>query len=76
MVVFRMTFRKTGQRLFATIPFRADGIAYYARHDDEALCYAIYDHEPLAIEEEGRDTSLDENWLWDLAELHGSGLFP
>ena len=47
-----------------------------ALHDDEALCYAIYDHEPLAIEEERRDTSLDENWFWDLAEPYGVGLSP
>jgi hypothetical protein len=57
-------------------PVQPSGIAYYARHDDEALCYAIYDHEPLALEEERRDTSLDENWFWDLAEPYGVGLSP
>ncbi len=57
-------------------PIRASGIAYYARHDDEVLCYALYDHEPLALEEEHRDTSLDENWFWDLAEPYGVGLSP
>jgi hypothetical protein len=33
-------------------PVGADGIAYYARHDDEALCYAIYDHAPAAVTEQ------------------------
>ncbi len=27
---------------------RPDGIAYYARHDDEALCYALFDRASLA----------------------------
>jgi hypothetical protein len=57
-------------------PVNANGIAYYARHDDEAFCYALYDHEPLALEEERQDTSLDENWFWDLAEPYGVGLSP
>ncbi|PVE23455.1 RES domain-containing protein [Microvirga sp. KLBC 81] len=57
-------------------PVRASGIAYYARHDDEALCYALYDHGPPAVEEEYRETSLDEDWFWDLAEPYGVGLAP
>jgi hypothetical protein len=28
-------------------PLHSDGIAYYARHDDEGLCYAIFDRARL-----------------------------
>jgi hypothetical protein len=57
-------------------PIRADGIAYYARHDDEALCYAIYDHAASAVVEEHREPQLDRDWFWDLAEPYGVGLAP
>jgi hypothetical protein len=57
-------------------PLRPSGIAYYARHDDEALCYAIYDHAAAAIMEEHREPQLDLDWFWDLAEPYGVGLAP
>jgi hypothetical protein len=57
-------------------PVKAGGIAYYARHDDEALCYAIYDQSPAVVVEERRETQLDENWFWDIAEPYGVGLAP
>lgn len=57
-------------------PVGASGIAYYARHDDEALCYALYDHESSAVVEGHREISLDEDWFWDLAEPYGVGLAP
>ena len=57
-------------------PIRPSGIAYYARHDDEALCYAIYDHAAAAVVEEHRETLLDGDWFWDLAEPYGVGLAP
>ena len=56
--------------------FEALGIAYYARHDDEALCYAIYDQAAVAVVEEHREPQLDRDWFWDLAELYGVGLAP
>lgn len=51
-----------------------DGIAYNARHDDERLCYAIFDRGPPAAEELDRDVDLDQNWFWELAEPYGVGL--
>jgi hypothetical protein len=57
-------------------PIQAAGIAYYARHDDEALCYALYEHGSVAIEEVRRETCLDADWFWDLAEPYGVGLAP
>ena len=76
MAVFRMISRKPGHRLCATTPSERSGIAYYARHDDEALCYAIYDHATAAVVEEHRETQLDGDWFWDIAELYGVGLAP
>jgi len=35
--------------------------------------HALYEHEPLTIEER-RNTSLDENWFWDLAKPYKAGL--
>ncbi len=57
-------------------PLQAAGIAYYARHDDEALCYALYDHASEAVEEVRREILLDTDWFWNLAEPYGVGLAP
>lgn len=57
-------------------PGAFDGIAYNARHDDEALCYAIFDRAADALREASRDRELDRDWFWDLAEPYGVGLAP
>ena len=58
-------------------PAGYDGIAFLARHDDEALCYAIYDRATDAIRHVGGATDLDkEDWFWRLAELYDVGLAP
>ena len=36
-------------------PLRPDGIAYYARHDDEGLCYAIFDRARRSLREINRE---------------------
>lgn len=52
------------------------GIAYHARHDDEALCYALFDRcRPLLLEAERR-LDLDEDWFWRLALRYHIGLPP
>ena len=53
-----------------------DGIAYNARHDDEALCYAIFDRAADAIGEAERRSDLDAEWFWVIAEPYGVGLAP
>jgi hypothetical protein len=53
-----------------------DGIAYTARHDDEALCYAIFERAAGALREASRQTDLDQDWFWDIAEIYGIGLAP
>jgi hypothetical protein len=57
-------------------PIAADGIAYHARHDDEALCYAIFDRAGAAIAEVGRETDLDQDWFWQLALKYRVGMAP
>jgi hypothetical protein len=57
-------------------PIKVDGIAYYARHDDEQLCYAFFDRISAFIEEASRTIVLDQDWFWRLAEPYGVGLAP
>ena len=57
-------------------PAKVDGIAYYARHDDEALCYAIFDRAKAAVHEIERQTDLDQDWFWQLANRYGVGMAP
>jgi hypothetical protein len=57
-------------------PGAYDGIAYNARHDDEALCYAIFERAADGLQEVHRETDLDQDWVWDLAEPYGVGLPP
>jgi hypothetical protein len=53
-----------------------DGIAYYARHDDESLCYAIFERARDALEQAERDLNLDQDWFWEVAEEYRVGLAP
>jgi hypothetical protein len=57
-------------------PIGADGIAYNARHDDEALCYALFDAIPVPVAEINHKTDLDQDWFWQIAEPYGVGLAP
>lgn len=53
-----------------------DGVAYYARHDDEALCIALFDRDPPPVEIAMRKRSLDEGWFWEVAEIYDVGTPP
>jgi len=53
-----------------------DGVAYNARHDDEALCYALFDRASASVVEESREEDIDQDWFWELAERYGVGLAP
>ncbi len=57
-------------------PSRPDGIAYMARHDDGAMCYALFDNAPVSVVEQSRDTDIDTDWFWQLANRYGVGLAP
>ena len=47
-------------------PANLDGIAYRSRHDDNEICYAIFDRAALklAVDEERAD--LHQDWVWPL----------
>jgi hypothetical protein len=53
-----------------------DGIAYNARHDDEALCYAIFERAAPDVRETSRQIDLDQDWFWEMAEQYGVGMAP
>jgi hypothetical protein len=57
-------------------PLAPDGIAYTARHDDGALCYALFDRSADSLTEFARERDLDQDWFWELAEKYGVGLAP
>jgi hypothetical protein len=57
-------------------PLKADGIAYTARHDDEALCYALFDRDAKCVEMVSREKNIDQDWFWEIADLYGVGLAP
>jgi hypothetical protein len=58
------------------LPHSPDGIAYNARHDDEAVCYALFEHSSPTVEELSRDVDIDQDWFWKIAELYDVGLAP
>jgi len=57
-------------------PFGLAGIAYSARHDDDALCYALFEATAGTIEEVRRERDLDQGWFWRIAERYHVGLAP
>lgn len=57
-------------------PVRADGIGYYSRHDDDELCFGLFDRAGSAVVEVTRETDLDKDWFWELADRYRVGLAP
>jgi hypothetical protein len=57
-------------------PVEADGLAYFSRHDDAELCYALFDRAADAVVETERRTDLDQNWFWRIGEPYGVGFAP
>src|SRR5262249_43966467 len=55
-------------------PLVPDGIAYTARHDDTAFCYALFDRRPRCVRMHSRFDDLDQDWFWELAGDYGIGL--
>jgi hypothetical protein len=55
-------------------PAAFDGIAYRARHDDDEICYALFDRSP-PIEEIGREEGLlDTDWFNSLLDHYSVGI--
>ena len=61
------------QRALRLVRFAGAGLA---RHDDDAVCYAIFDHAEPAIAVDAQELDLDKDWFWALAEAYGVGLAP
>lgn len=58
-------------------PAGPDGIAWRARHDDDTVCYALFDHPPTCVEEIARELTLtDRDWFWTLADKYAIGIAP
>jgi hypothetical protein len=53
-----------------------DGIAYHARHDDNEVCYGLFDRAADRLAEESRTIDLDDNWFWEIAEVYHVGFAP
>ena len=57
-------------------PVKADGIAYSSRHDPQELCHALFDDTLPVFRELDRETDLDGDWFWDLADIYRMGRPP
>lgn len=53
-----------------------DGIAYTSRHDDEQLCYAIFERAQSAVHEEKRSGLLNAAWFYKMLDRYNIGLSP
>ncbi len=57
-------------------PIRADGIAYSSRHDPQELCHALFDDILPVVRELDRETDLDGDRFWELADVYKMGRPP
>lgn len=57
-------------------PCRPQGIAYSGRHDDEAVCYALFDRGSVCVAESSRIVDVAQDWFWELANKYGVGIAP
>jgi hypothetical protein len=57
-------------------PTSPDGIAYRSRHDDNQICFAIFDRARTAILVNTREPDLDQNWFYELCGHYGVGIAP
>jgi RES domain len=53
-----------------------DGIAYYSRHDNSQLCYAIFERSRNRIDTRSVEFDLDADWIDDLLDRYQIGLLP
>jgi RES domain len=67
---------QTWSQALSRHPINADGIAYNARHDDEELCYALFDRCKGALFEAETVSELDQEWFWRLASRYKVGMAP
>lgn len=64
---------QTWSRALFDHPETVDGIAYRARHDDDEICYAVFERAgPPTIGLQRAD--LNDDWFYDLMDAYGVGL--
>ena len=52
----------------------ADGISYRARHDNDQICFALFDRAESAIAIASQSDNLDADWFYELMDIYGVGL--
>ena len=50
------------------------GIAYTSRHDDQAVCFALFEAAGSALREVDRETNLMQPWFSDLIDQYRLGI--
>ena len=55
-------------------PAAVDGIAYRARHDDNEVCFALFDRARDALFVRSRESNLDQDWFYALIEHYHIGM--
>lgn len=55
-------------------PAAVDGIAYRSRHDDDEVCYAVFDHAQPVTEVERRSDLENDDMFLDLMLRYDIGL--
>jgi hypothetical protein len=55
-------------------PAGVDGIAYKARHDDDELCYAVFDRAQAKLQLNRQVKDLDADWFYELMNTYNIGL--
>ncbi len=57
-------------------PARVDGIAYRSRHDDNEVCFAIFERSRDALVLMSREPYLEQDWFYRLCDRYGVGIAP
>jgi len=55
-------------------PAILDGIAYRSRHDDNEVCFALFDRAHAALVVRSREPDLDQDWFYALMERYHTGM--
>jgi hypothetical protein len=57
-------------------PTALDGIAYRSRHDDNEVCFALFDRAHDALIMRSHEPDLDQDWFYVLMERYHIGMAP
>jgi hypothetical protein len=57
-------------------PMALDGIAYRSRHDDNEVCFSLFDRMQDALVVKWCEPNLDQDWFYDLAGRYRVGVAP